>query len=259
MWSRSCGVRLAPKIALAALAALAPLTGAAQPDAPLVAAGEAPTRPQVEKALEKVSDDPNLAKVRTVNMLKWKEPEPVTDEPAWWKWVNGIARWFRGLFEWVAASGRLLVWALAALAIALLAYFVARLVRERGLPSMPKKFAAPSHVRDLDIRPESLPDDVGAAALALWERGEQRAALALLYRGTLSRLVHVHTVPIRASSTEGECLALTRPRVPAAAATYATQLVETWTGAVYGARAPTAGVVQALCAEFAALDRKGAA
>jgi hypothetical protein len=124
---------------------------------------------------------------------------------------------------------------------------------------MPKAFVAPSHVRDLDIRPESLPDDVGAAALALWERGEQRAALALLYRGTLSRLVHVHAVPIRASSTEGECLALARQRVPAATGRYATQLVETWTGAVYGAQTPAGSVVQALCGEFAAaLDAKGA-
>lgn len=252
-------MRLALRIVSAALVSLAPLTGGAQPDAPFVAAGEAPTRPQVEKALEKVADDPNLATVRTVNMLKWKESEPVTDEPGWWAWANGIVRWFRGFFGWIAASGRLLVWVLAALAIALLALFVYRLVRERGLPSVPKKFVAPSHVRDLDIRPESLPDDVGAAALALWERGEQRAALALLYRGTLSRLVHVHTVPIRASSTEGECLALAKQRAPVAAAKYATQLVETWTGAVYGARAPSAGVVQTLCAEFAALDRKAAA
>ena len=247
------------EVLLAALVVLAPLALDAQPEAPLVAAGDVPTRPEVEKALEQVADDPNLAAVRTIKMLKWKEPEPVTDEPWWWKWANGFARWFRGLFAWVAESGRLLVWVLGGLALALLAVFVARLVRERGLPRVPKQFDAPSHVRDLDIRPESLPDDVGAAALALWERGEQRAALALLYRGTLSRLVHVHTVPIRASSTEGECLALARQRVPAAAAKYTTQLVETWTGAVYGARTPAAGVVQALCAEFTALDRKAAA
>ena len=47
--------------------------------------------------------------------------------------------------------------------------------------------------------------------------------------------------------------------MPAAAAKYTTQLVETWTGAVYGARTPAAGVVQALCAEFMALDRKAPA
>jgi hypothetical protein len=251
---------LRPDIVLAALVALAPLTGAAQPDVSPVA-GETPTRPEVEKALEKVADDPNLATVRTVNMLKWKEPaeaEPA-DEPWWWRWVNGFVRWTRGLFGWFAESGRLLAWVLGVIAVVLLAVFIARVIRERGLPRVPKQFVAPSHVRDLDIRPESLPEDVGAAALALWERGEQRAALALLYRGTLSRLVHVHTVPIRASSTEGECLALAKQRVPAGAVKYTTQLVETWTGAVYGARTPAAGVVHALCAEFTALDRKAAA
>jgi hypothetical protein len=115
-------------------------------------------------------------------------------------------------------------------------------------------------VRDLDIRPASLPDDIGSAALALWERGEQRAALALLYRGLLSRLVHVHGVPIRASSTEGECLSLARPRLADAGARYAARLVEIWGGAVYGGLLPPTPAVQALCGEFAAaLDRDAGA
>ena len=249
-------MRLRPDLVLAAVVALAPLTGGAQ--AP--PAGEVPTRLEVQKALDKVANDPNLATERTINTLRWKEQEPVTEEPSWWAWANAIARWMRGLFGWIAESGRLLIWVVGALALALLGLFIARLVRERGLPSVPKQFVAPSHVRDLDIRPESLPDDVGAAALALWQRGEQRAALALLYRGTLSRLVHVHSVPIRASSTEGECLALSRPRLAESSARYATSLVEVWTAAVYGAREPAMSVVQALCGEFAAaLDRKGAA
>ena len=62
------------------------------------------------------------------------------------------------------------------------------------LPVLPAEvFVAPTHVRDLDIRPETLPADIGAAARQLWERGEQRAALALLYRGMLSRLVRAWT------------------------------------------------------------------
>jgi hypothetical protein len=249
-------VRLRLEIVLAALVAILPLPGTAQE----ATVGEAPTRAEVRKALDKVANDPNLAAERTVNMLKRKEAEPVTDEPWWWQWANAIVGWTRGLFAWVAESGRLIVWVLGALGAALLTLFIARLIRERGMPRLPKQFVAPSHVRDLDIRPESLPDDVGAAALALWERGEQRAALALLYRATLSRLVHVHSVPIRASSTEGECLKLAGQRVRAITADYAARLVETWTGAVYGARTPAPAVVQALCGEFAAaLDGKGAA
>jgi Domain of unknown function (DUF4129) len=252
-------VRLRLELMLATVVAMAPLAGGAQPDAP-VAVGGVPTRAEVRTALDEVANDPNLAAERTVNMLRWKEAEPVTDEPKWWQWANAIARWVRGLFNWMAESARLLVWVLGALAAVLLAIFIARLVRARGVPRVPKQFVAPSHVRDLDIRPESLPDDVGAAALGLWQRGEQRAALALLYRGTLSRLVHVHAVPIRASSTEGECLALARPRLAESSARYTARLVETWAAAVYGAREPAVGAVQALCGEFAAaLDRKVAA
>jgi hypothetical protein len=243
---------------LTALCVLAPLTGGAQPDAPV--AGQAPARAEVRKALDKVANDPNLAAERTVNMLRWKEPEAVTDEPWWWQWANAIIRWFRGLFGWVAESGRLLMWVLGAFAATLLALYIARLVRMRRALPLPPEFVAPSHVRDLDIRPESLPPDVGAAAIELWQRGEQRAALALLYRGMLSRLVHTHSVPVRASSTEGECLALARSRLAEPSARYAARLVETWTAAVYGARVPAAGVVEALCSDFAAaLDRRGAA
>jgi len=246
-------VRLRPDLMLIAVVALAPLAGLAQPETPFIAPGETPTRPEVRKALDTVANDPNLSTVRTVNSLRWKRQEPSTEEP-WWA---PIARWTRGLFGWLATSGRLLVWVVGALAVALLVVFIVRLVKGRGLPRLPKQFVAPSHVRDLDIRPESLPDDVGSAALALWERGDQRAALALLYRGTLSRLVHVHAVPIRASSTEGECLALARPRLSESSARYAASLVAVWTAAVYGAQEPAGGVVQALCGEFgAALDPK---
>jgi Domain of unknown function (DUF4129) len=106
-------------------------------------------------------------------------------------------------------------------------------------------------VRDLDIRPESLPDDIGAAARRLWQDGERRAALALLYRGLISRLVHVYGVPVRGSSTEGECLALAAPRLGDGPRRYAARLVHTWLLAVYGGHEPAAEAVLALCDEFA--------
>ena len=242
-----CPLELGP----AALIAAAPLVISAQPD-PSVAAAAEPTREDVRQALDEVANDPNLAAQRTVNMLRWKEAEAVDEEPSWWQWANAIARWFRGLFGWIGESARVLVWVLGGIAAVLLAVFVVRLVQARGMPRVPKKLVAPSHVRDLDIRPESLPDDVGTAALALWQRGEQRAALALLYRGMLSRLVHSHAVPIRASSTEGECLALAKPRLAESSGRYVSDLIETWAAAVYGAREPRAGAIEALCSEFAA-------
>lgn len=217
----------------------------AQPDV-------APARDEVRQALEELRNDVNLAPERKVRMLRWAEPEASSDEPMWVEWLNALARWLRGLFDWLAEGGRYIVWMLGAAFAGMLFVYVARLVRRRGLPRLPERAQAPSHVRDLDIRPESLPEDVGRAALALWERGEQRAALALLYRGLLSRLVHVHNVPVRASSTEGECLVLARPRVGAASATYAARLVAVWSATVYGGTAAEPQTVRALCGEFAA-------
>ena len=89
-------------------------------------------------------------------------------------------------------------------------------------------------MQDLDIRPESLPPNIGAAARALWDRGEHRAALALLYRGLLSRLAHVHQVPVRDSSTEGDCLALCRAHLAGPGIDYAARLIVLWQAAVYG-------------------------
>jgi uncharacterized protein DUF4129 len=126
------------------------------------------------------------------------------------------------------------------LLVGILALYIKRFVESRGERSVPLRFSMPTHVRDLDIRPESLPDDVGGAALELWERGEHRAALALLYRGLLSRLAHVHAVPIRDSSTEGDCLALAATHLPAARTAYVERLIRVWQRAVYGNVEPTA-------------------
>jgi hypothetical protein len=249
MSSRNCVVRLQRKVLLVAALLLAAADGAAQPEQP-PAPGTIPAFDDVQKALDKVENDPNVARERTVRGLRWVEPERRRSDEL--GWLSGLGRWIRGLFEWVAISGRAIVWVLGTLLAVLVVVYLVQLVRRRGLPRVPARFAAPSHVRDLDIRPESLPDDIGAAALALWSNGEQRAALALLYRGLLSRLVHVHEVPIRASATEGECLALARSRLCAASTAYAERMVGTWTAAVYGGVVPAPTVVDALCGEFAA-------
>jgi hypothetical protein len=67
-----------------------------------------------------------------------------------------------------------------------------------------------TEIGGLDIRAESLPADVAAAVRALWRDGQRRAALALLYRATLSRLVSDNQLELRQGNTEGDCLRLAR-------------------------------------------------
>jgi hypothetical protein len=113
-----------------------------------------------------------------------------------------------------------------------------------------KAAAAVSHVRDLDVRPQSLPDDIGAAAWALWQAGQVPAALSLLYRGALSRMIHRFDVPITASATEGECLVLARGRLEPGALRYVTQVVRAWEANIYGGRGLSSAMGEALCTGF---------
>lgn len=214
--------------------------------------GRMPVGAEITAALERAKADPNLGSERTIRTLRWKgddAPASVT-RPGWLEWV-------RAFFEWLARSTRLLIWIAAVVAAVALAWYLVRVLNAGATTQVEDEFVTPTHVHQLDIRPTSLPADIGAAARALWLRGEHRAALSLLYRGLLSRLAHVHAVPIRESSTEGECLLLAERLLTPPAHAYAARLVDVWQRAVYGRQDANDETVDALCAAFSgALDRR---
>jgi hypothetical protein len=207
----------------------------------------APTREQVQQAVERVRADPLLGHTETHKTLRLKkrDPEKTPEKSSGWNWKQLL-----DLMAWVAATLRLMIWVFGALVVALVLLRIGRWMRARGAMEPQARAALPSHVQSLDIRPESLPGAIGAAAAVLWQRGEQRAALSLLYRGALSRLVHAHALPIRAASTEGECLALASQRLDAPRADFFGRLVGVWLPAVYGAHMPQAAQALSLCREF---------
>jgi hypothetical protein len=213
---------------------------------PSAAAVAAPDETAILDALDEVSTDPNLSPERTIRTLRWlgDDDKPEQREPP--SWIS----WLGGLFEWIGSASRLLMWIGIVLLLGLLALFLKRVFSGFGSTTQTHAPDAPTHVRELDIRPESLPDDIGGAALTLWEGNDHRAALALLYRGLLSRLVHSHGVPISESTTEADCLRLAVPRLHADTAEDTTLLVRVWQHAVYGAREPAENDVRTLCARF---------
>lgn len=211
------------------------------------------SRKEVDTAIETLKKDPNLARERTVRTLKWvegKKNQSKKRDLGWLKWIGE-------LFGWLTENGRFLFWGVLAALAGLLVVYLYRLVRNWSMPGRSTRLTAPSFVRDLDIRPESLPSDIGAAARQLWDNGEHRPALALLYRGLLSRLVHVHQVPIKDSSTEGDCLVLANRHLrDEERKAYVSSLVRSWQRAVYGGESIPTESVHALCDGFArALDR----
>lgn len=229
---------------------------------PVSAQGQAapspsPSRQEVQQAHDHVQQDPNLGGTRKEQKLRFKDFEPWKPKPTK---SDPPSPWLLGLARWIAEAGRLVIWAVGALAVALFIVGLRYWIRARAEAISTKTIQLPSHVRELDIRPESLPDRIGATARELWLAGQQEAALSLLYRGTLSRLVHVHAVPIRAASTEGECVHLARRRLDPARGDFVARLVGAWQLAIYGARMPDSASVLTLCDDFdAQLGHRGVA
>jgi len=212
------------------------------------AAAEPPSRQQVQSAADRVRADPNLPGSKTEKSLRFKDTGKKTEEDKK-KDTDGL-RWIRDFVGKISEGARLLVWALGALALAWLVIRIRRWVQVRAGGGRHRMAPLPSHIGSLDIRPESLPDDVGSAVASLWQRGQRRPALSLLYRGALSRLVHLHAVPIRNASTEGECVTLSEGRLAPLSLEFFARLVAAWQLGAYGGRLPPTAGVLALCAEF---------
>jgi len=256
---RSVTERLVVAIAIAL--ALACAGAAAQPavqpavqaavQAPAAAASAAsPRAAAVRSAVAKLAADPLLAGRHKEHELRWKDSKDAPDRRKPTKDELAVLEWLRAFGRFLDDTSRLLVYGLALLVAALLLVGLRHLVVLRRTGPRMDDAPAASHVRDLDVRPESLPVDIGAAAWTLWRAGDVPAALSLLYRGALSRLIHRHGLPIQSAATEGECLDLARSVLASDALRYLTQLVRAWEANTYGGRALSNDLGELLCTGF---------
>ncbi len=162
------------------------------------------------------------------------------DAPPDLGWLGTVVRWLAGAVE-------LLLWAGFLLAL----YWLARRVRWRGTRiEAPGAARTPAVLHGLAVAAETLPEDVPAAALALWEQGREREGLALVYRGALSRLITAFGCEFAASDTEGDCARRARAQAPAAAAGYLEAVTGAWIRLAYRHEVPEARQFAALCADF---------
>lgn len=95
---------------------------------------------------------------------------------------------------------------------------------------------APATVRDTP-QEAPLPRDAAATALSLWQQGQRREALSVLYRATVQILVDRHGLVLAKGSTEGLCLreiARKSPQVRQGAE----PVVRAWTAAAWADRWP---------------------
>lgn len=212
---------------------------------------------QLRRQLDQVYAHPDLRGYRCAE--EWELRVPLEEEKKKPKTPALLPRWLAAILAGVFKA------AVICGAIALVSWLLWRY-------AAPLRFnfaAAPApklatEVGGLDIREESLPADVAGAVRALWQQGQQRAALALLYRATLSRLVSRQALTLHHGDTEGECLAHARSAhaagtLDSASLALAEQATTLWLNAAYGARWPAGDTVLALCGNWHAHFEREAA
>ena len=107
----------------------------------------------------------------------------------------------------------------------------------------------------MEVTAESLPADIPSSAWALWVQGRRHEALALLYRGTISKIIDVSGVEIQESDTEGDCLRRVQDAGAAAHPRYFNGLTGTWMQLAYAGRTPPETEVRALCESWPFRER----
>jgi hypothetical protein len=159
---------------------------------------------------------------------------------------------FLGFFKGIAEVAEVLLWALVGVLIGYLAYRIGlnRGWLQMGVLAKPRAQEAPVSLFGLDLSPDSLPQDIGGEALGLLRADQPRAALSLLYRGTLAALLQQQRLEIPPSATEGECLTLVTAVRPEPEAALFRRLTGAWLRLAYGHLLPPGGEVEALCRDW---------
>lgn len=243
-----------PTVAVLAIVALLQLAPPALPPAQAQAEREA-----LKEEILAIKQGPDFHRMETKRVIKSveEEDEEIDFDKGFWR---ALLEFFTGagtLAAAVAGIAELLLWALVLLGVVLLILKYGSWLERfpQLLPRRRRREYRPQTLFGMEVTRESLPEDVGSAALALWQSGEQRQALALLYRASLASLLTVG-VPLREGSTEQECLRLAERlqqelAIPQTSIIYFSNLTRAWRQLAYGHQAPPDAEGNALCREWA--------
>jgi len=239
---------LARRVAGAAAALLLTVFAALPGTPPQAAISDEPLAPTpltaevIPATIEAVLAHEDFERKKTYSIWLPKDTDATNDDAP--------ARGEPWLANTLAQMAELLLWGLVAAGVILLIVY-----HERWLPALKgdvgrREAPPPPTVSGLDLRPESLPEDVPGTALALWRKGRPREAMSLLYRGCLSLLVNRHRLDLPESATEGDVLRLAQGHLPAQASRYLDRTTRLWQTLAYAHRLPTEADINALCEEW---------
>jgi hypothetical protein len=202
--------------------------------------------------IEKVLADADFGGSREVTRWKPKDPpekeeKDSDDDSPNFDWLTKVGRFFGEVIEVIG-------WAIAAVAIIALGVYLFRNaapIRETidGWRTRRHRVQMPSAVAGLELEADALPLDIEAGARALWQEGNPRAAMSMLYRGAIVALLR-NGMWLPESATEGDILRRASQRLAQEAFTGLQQLVFAWQRLAYAHRGPGAEEFEALCVSY---------
>ncbi|KRG68330.1 hypothetical protein [Pseudoxanthomonas dokdonensis] len=187
------------------------------------------------RAAERAYQDPLLGQKRTSS--RWELRGKADKQPPGQRslanqpWLRGFAAIAAFIAEW---GLWLLLAALVVLLLATLRYWWPWM-RGQRLPG--RTSLQPAQQQALPL-PESLPDDIAGSALRLWRDGQQRNALALLYRASVDSMSTLAQVVLPPAATEAQCLRASRRIHDPAQRQLFARMVRVWQYAAYARQLP---------------------
>ncbi|MBI3899744.1 MAG: DUF4129 domain-containing protein [Gammaproteobacteria bacterium] len=252
---RDAGAASARAATLVVALALTIIAGSMTPTAEAAAPPTAPATlaDAPERAREKIGEvyqRPEFGSERSKWRWKYIGPKPEASNDKNWieRVLRSIGKAIVLIGKWIATVGRMVAWlTLAGLLLVLTWALYHQWQRRTGAAATTPP--PPAEVAGFDIRPESLPTDIAAAALKLARSRQARACLSLLYRATLSALAHRERVDFLRGDTEGDCLRRVRATVPPRYGFFS-QLTTAWQEVAYACHEPSLERLEALCQQW---------
>ncbi|NQZ58698.1 MAG: hypothetical protein HRT88_14685 [Lentisphaeraceae bacterium] len=165
---------------------------------------------------------------------KIKEEEKEEDSDL--SYLSGIATFIKYFF--IVLMAAFLGWLL---------YQIFQSSRGLTFKSTKRKKLPPKKIMGMDITEETLPFDIAGEAEMLIKQGDMRAALSLLYRGSLYEILKLHELPLKESFTENDCLSSVKKNAPQNIADYFAELTQLWLLMAYAHQEPQSAMAFASC------------
>ncbi|QLC73904.1 DUF4129 domain-containing protein [Pseudomonas sp. LPB0260] len=211
------------------------------------------TSQAAQRSIAQLLDEPPFEHRETVTLWRFGAQEAA--EPSGELDLEALLEKLRALIEFwkhldsVALFFEVLLWASLFALLAMLAWryrdWLAAFAGRLGVAPRPAA-APPSQLFGLEVAPQSLPADVPGEAERLWAE-QPRAALGLLYRALLSRLLHDYRLPLSGAHTEAEMLRLVATLEQGELDGFSRALTQHWQNLAYGHRLPPEELKAQLC------------